>query len=164
MSNDQVMREQLLALLRGGNAHLTFNQAVADFPMESINRQPPNVPYSPWHLLEHLRITQWDILEFVRNPDHLSPDWPAGYWPDPGEQANEARWQETLAFFRADLQAIESLVADPQTDLLASIPHAPDYTIFREILLVADHNAYHIGEFAILRQVMDTWKPNSRRP
>lgn len=162
MNNVQVMREQLLALLRGKNAHLSFDQAVADFPIEAINRQPPHVPYTPWHLLEHIRIAQWDILEFVLNPGHVSPDWPEGYWPNPTALANQAKWEETLAAFRADLQAIEALVNDPHTDLLAPLPHAPDYTIFREVLLVADHNAYHIGEFAILRQVMNTWPANSK--
>jgi hypothetical protein len=157
MDHDQVMREQLLALLRGGNAHMTFEEAVADFPMEAINRKPPQAPYTPWHLLEHLRITQWDILEFVRNPAHVSPEWPKGYWPDPEAQADEAQWQQTLAAFRADLQAVQDLAADPAIALFTPIPHAKDYTIFREILLVADHNAYHIGEFAILRQVMGTW-------
>lgn len=156
MSN-HVMREQLLALLRGGNAHLTFEQAVADFPLEFINRRPPNVPYTPWHLLEHLRIAQWDILEFIRNPQHVSPEWPKGYWPAADEQADAARWQQTLAEFQADMQALQDLAANPATDLLAEIPHAPGYTILREILLVADHNAYHIGEFAILRQIMGTW-------
>jgi hypothetical protein len=157
MSSDKVMREQLLALLRGGNAHLGFDDAVANFPLEHINTKPPNVAYTPWHLLEHIRIAQWDILEFVRNPAHVSPSWPEGYWPAPGEQADEARWQQTINEFRADLKAIEDLVTDPNTDFFGPIPHAPGYTIFREILLVADHNAYHIGEFAILRQVMDTW-------
>ena len=157
MSTDKVMREQLLALLRGGNAHLGFDDAVANFPPEHINTKPPNVSYTPWHLLEHIRIAQWDILEFVRNPDHVSPSWPEGYWPAPDEQADQARWQQTINEFRADLKAIENLVTDPNTDFFSPIPHAPGYTIFREILLVADHNAYHIGEFAILRQVMDTW-------
>lgn len=157
MNQDKIMRDQLLALLRGGNAHLGFDDAVANFPMTVINRQPPNVPYTPWHLLEHLRIAQWDILEFIRNPQHVSPRWPAGYWPAPGAQADEAQWQQTVSQFRADLAAIEQIAADPAVDLFAPLPHAPDYTIFREILLVADHNAYHIGEFAILRQVMVTW-------
>jgi hypothetical protein len=162
MTADQVIREQLLALLRGGNAHMGFDEAVADFPVEHINSQPPHVPYTPWHLLEHVRIAQWDILEFIRNPQHISPDWPEGYWPAPTEQADPARWQATLQAFRADLQALQDLVMDPQTDLSAPLPHAPGYTIFREILLVADHNAYHIGEFAILRQVMGTWPANRR--
>ena len=160
MSADTVMREQLLALLRGGNAHLGFEQAVADFPLEHINTKPPHVPYTFWQLLEHIRIAQWDILEFVRNPDHVSPAWPAGYWPAPQEQVDAPRWQKTLADFRADLQALETLVMDPQTDFFAPLPHAPGYTIFREVLLVADHNAYHIGELAILRQIVNAWPAN----
>ncbi len=157
MSADAVMREQLLALLRGGNAHIGFDQAVAEFPMAHINTKPPNVPYTPWHLIEHIRIAQWDILEFIRNPHHVSPNWPEGYWPPSDEEADAARWETSMRDFRADLEAVQYLVSDPGTDLLATIPHAEGYTIFREILLVADHNAYHLGEFAILRQVMDTW-------
>jgi hypothetical protein len=157
MDADQVMREQLLALLRGGNAHMGFDKAVADFPMAFINHKPPQVTYTPWHLLEHMRLAQWDILEFIKNPAHVSPAWPEGYWPDPEAQANEADWERTLATFRADLKALQDLVTDRTVDLLAPIPHAQSYTIFREILVVADHNAYHTGEFAILRQVMGTW-------
>ena len=160
MSSDRMMRDQLLALLQGGNAHMSFDQAVADFPLAYFNRQPPHVPYTPWHLLEHIRLAQWDILEFIRNPAHVSPDWPEGYWPAPDEPADETRWQQTLTAFRADLEALQALVMDPKTDLFTPIPHAPGYTIFREILVVADHNAYHIGEFAILRQVMGTWPAN----
>ena len=155
---DKVVREQLLQLLRGGNAHMSFDKAVADFPLEAINHQPPNVSYTPWHLLEHLRIAQWDILEFIRDPGHVSPDWPKGYWPDPGEQADGIQWNKTIEEFHADLKAIQDLVTDPNTDLYASLPHAPRYTIIREILLVADHNAYHIGELAILRQIMGLWE------
>ena len=155
--NERVLREQLLALLRGKNAHLSFDDAVAGFPMAHINTKPPHVGYTPWHLLEHIRIAQWDILEFVRNPNHTSPEWPQSYWPHPNARANEGQWQQTIDQFRMDLKAIEMLVTNPNTDFFAAIPHAPDYTIFREVLLVADHNAYHIGEFAILRQVMQTW-------
>jgi hypothetical protein len=157
MSKDGVVREQLLALLRGGNAHMSFDEAVAEFPIASINTYPPHVPYTPWHLLEHLRIAQWDILEFIRNPAHISPPWPEGYWPVPETRADAQTWAGTSAAFQADLGALQELVADPATDLTAPLPHAPEYTILREILVVADHNAYHIGEFAILRQVMQTW-------
>jgi len=157
MPNDQVLREQILQLLTGRNAHYTFEDAVADFPMEAINRRPPNVPYTPWHLVEHLRIAQWDILEFMRDPDHVSPDWPKGYWPDPQAATNPAGWQQSLDRFRADLAAIETIVQDPKLDITAELPHAAGYTYLREFLLVADHNAYHIGEFAILRQIMSTW-------
>ena len=157
MAADEVVREQLLALLRGGNAHMTFEEAIKGFPLAHINDYPPNVPYTPWHLLEHLRIAQWDILEFVRNPAHVSPPWPEGHWPAPDARADGEMWAGTIAAFQADMQAIQALVADPATDLYAPLTHAPDYNIFREILLVADHNAYHIGEFAILRQVVQTW-------
>ena len=161
MESDQVLREQLLALLRGGNAHMPFEQAVADFPMEAINRCPPKVSYTPWQLLEHLRITQWDILEFIRDPQHVSPSWPEGYWPNPQAQASPQQWQATIEQFKADHAALEALVEDSSRSLTAELPHAPGYTLLREILVVSDHNAYHIGEFAILRQVMSTW-PSSR--
>ncbi len=160
MESDLVFREQLLALLRGGNAHMPFEGAVKDFPMEAINTMAPNVSYTPWHLLEHLRITQWDILEFIRNPKHVSPEWPVGYWPAKGERADAAKWAATVRAFQADAHDLEKLVGDPNTQLTTPIPHAPGYTILREILVVSDHNAYHIGEFAILRQVMGTWPAN----
>jgi hypothetical protein len=162
MNADTVLREQLLALLRGGNAHMNLDQAVADFPMDHINTRPPNVSYTPWHLVEHLRRTQLDILEFIRDPDYVSPEWPKGYWPDQDETTDRAGWEKSILEFRADLESIMELVKDPHTDFFSPIPHAPGYTIFREVLLVADHNAYHIGEFAILRQVMNTW-PASRK-
>jgi hypothetical protein len=158
-SDDQILRAQLLALLRGGNAHMTIAEAVAGFPAQAINRRPPNVPYSLWQLLEHMRIAQWDILEFIRSPDHVSPDWPEGYWPASGE-AGEDQWQQTLAAFRSDRSALQDLVSDPRTDLLADLPHAKGYNILREILVVSDHNAYHLGEFATLRQVIGAWPPD----
>lgn len=157
---DRALREQLLHLLRGGNAHLTFDEAVADFPMDAINRRPPNVPYTPWHLLEHLRLAQWDILDFIRNPNYQEMAWPDDYWPAPDAEADAAAWDKTLASFRADRTAVEAIARDPHTDLSATIPHGSGQTILRELLLVADHNAYHIGEFAILRQVMGTWGSN----
>ncbi len=160
MEPDDVLRNQLLALLRGGNAHMSLDEAVADFPPEAMNRLPPNVPYTPWHLLEHLRRAQKDILDFICDPRYVSPPWPEGYWPAKGEQADEAQWHQTIAQFQSDLASLIKLVEDPQTSLTADLPHAPGYTVLREILTVSDHNAYHIGEFAILRQVMGTWPAN----
>jgi hypothetical protein len=157
MPSDAVLRQQLLALLRGGQAYTPFPQVVADFPPEHMNSYPPQVPYTPWHILEHLRITQWDILEFIRNPAHVSPPWPDGYWPARDALADADTWAATLASFQSDLDTLQALVADETVDLTAPLPHAPGYTILREILVVADHNAYHIGEFSILRQVMQTW-------
>lgn len=157
MSSDHVVREQLLALLNGGNAHMPFEKAVADFPAEHFNTRPENVAYTPWHILEHLRIAQWDILDFIRNPGYVTPEWPKEYWPDPSAAADQEQWDQTISSFLSDAQSLRDIVSDPGTDLYAPIPHAPDYTILREIIVVSDHNAYHIGEFAILRQVMDSW-------
>ena len=157
MNNENLIRQQLQQLLDGRNAHLTFDDAVADFPLELINTRPPKVPYTFWHLVEHLRIAQWDILDFIRNPNYQALDWPAGYWPDPAAQATAEEWQNSLTLFRADRDQLSALIEDTETDLYAELPHAPGYTILREIMVVADHNAYHIGELAILRQVMDAW-------
>jgi hypothetical protein len=155
---DRLLREQLVQLLKGGNAHMTFEEMIADFPAESMNTVFPNGTYTPWHLLEHLRLAQWDILDFMRNPDYQEGEWPKDYWPAPDTQASEADWKQTIASFQQDLRTLQELALDPQTDLSARITWGDGQTILREILLVADHNAYHIGEFAIMRQVMGTWK------
>ena len=162
MEADIILQEQLRGLLQGGHAHMTFDDAIAHFPREHMNTKPPHVPYTPWHLLEHLRITQWDILEFIRNAQHISPAWPTGYWPAQDTQANEAAWEQTISSFRADLTTLQQIVADPAIDLYTPIPHGSGQNVLRELLLVADHNAYHIGEFAILRQVMQTWRGDER--
>ncbi len=155
--NDGALREQVLALLRGGNAHMSFDEAVADFPPDRINERPPNVPYSPWHLLEHMRFTQRDILAFTTAAAYTHGTWPDDYWPDPATEAAPGDWEETLRGFRDDLEAMQALVADREQDLHAPLPNGDGQTLLREALLVADHNAYHTGEFAILRQVMGTW-------
>ena len=157
MTSDDATRAQVLALLRGGNAHMTFDQAVADFPMDRINERPPNVPYTPWHLLEHLRRTQRDILAFTASPDYQELAWPDDYWPDQATEAAPGDWDETISLFRDDLEAMQALVADPAQDLHAPLPNGTGQTLLREALLVADHNAHHVGEFAILRQVMGAW-------
>jgi len=158
MNTDKALRDHLLALLDGGQAAMTFDDAVADFPAAHINTRAPNVPYTFWHLLEHLRITQWDILEYTRDPQHVSPPWPVGYWPPRAVQADAAQWEATIRRFRADLAAVKALVADPVNDLFAPIPHGyGGHTLLREALLAADHNAYHVGELGILRQVVGGW-------
>jgi DinB superfamily len=151
------LREQLLRLLDGQDAHMRFEEAVADFPDTGVNLRPPNVPYSMWHLVEHLRITQRDILEYVRHPAYVSPDWPAGYWPAPDAETTPDGFAASVAAFLADRAALRGLVADPATDLLSPIPHTTGHSLLREIRIVADHNAYHVGELAILRQVTGTW-------
>jgi uncharacterized damage-inducible protein DinB len=157
---ERALRDQLTRLLDGGMAHMTFDQAIADFPLDRINERPPNVPYTPWHILEHLRITQWDILDFMRNPDYKEIAWPDDYWPAPDAVTDDAGWARTIAAFHADLAAIRAITTDPQTDLYTPYPWGEGQNTLREILLVADHNSHHIGEFAILRQVMSTWPPS----
>jgi hypothetical protein len=120
--------------------------------MKHINDRPPNLNYTFWHLLEHMRRAQKDILEFVRDPDYRSPDY-SEFWPDPDEKATAVQWRKTVRDFRADFKAVEKLVKDRKTDFFGPIPHAKDYSVFREALLIADHNAYHISELITLRLV-----------
>lgn len=157
MNKDQVLRKELLALLENGNAHMGFEDVVSRFPPKFINHKPPRTPYSFWHFVEHIRIAQWDILEFIRNPQHVSPPYPEGYRPGPDQTTDENGWRHSCAAVISDLSSLKEMVRDPANDLFAPIPHARDYTIFREIVLAADHNAYHVGELAILRQVTGIW-------
>jgi hypothetical protein len=155
MDTDKVMRNELLALLKGGQAHMDLDEALAGFPLEEINRQVPNASYMVWHVLEHMRIVQWDILEFIRDPDHVSPDFPGGLWPKPGAKATPAMWNNIIKKIRSELEAVEAIVSDPKTDFFSPIPHAKDYNIFREVLLVADHNAFHLSEFIEIRRILN---------
>lgn len=152
-----MLRGHAVVRLVGSDAHLTFEQAIADFPMDQINTRPPNLPYSFWALLEHIRIAQWDILEFTKGPNHVTPPWPEGHWPAPGRDATPAEWNVTVEAIRAGIAEAQAMAANPDLDVLAPLPHAPEFSTLRELLLLANHNSYHIGEFAILRQVMDLW-------
>jgi hypothetical protein len=162
MDRDRLLRDQVVGLLRGGNAHMPFADAVADFPEAHINTRPPNVPYTFWHLLEHLRLTQADILEYLTSADYAAREWPEEYWPPRDARATPRDWAASVAAFRRDLEAIVAIVADEGTDLFATAPSHDRHTILREALIVADHNAYHIGELAILRQVADAWDPRHK--
>lgn len=150
------IREHLHWLLGGGDAHLPLDRAVANFPAELRGRTPARTPYSPWQLLEHLRICQWDILQFSVNADHVSPDFPAGYWPAEAAPA-PAAWDQTIELIQSDLRAMQELVADPAADLLQPIPWGDGQTIFREALLIADHNAYHLGQLIVVRRLLGAW-------
>jgi len=156
MDTDRLRRE-LAELLDGVGAHMPFEEAIAELPDDAINRRAPNVDYTAWHLVEHLRLTQADILDYVTNSDYVEPDWPASYWPDPDATATRAEFDMTVSGFLADKAALRSLVMDPARDLFAVIPGTPGHTLLREVRVDADHNAYHVGEFAILRQIMGTW-------
>ncbi len=149
-----VLREQLLTLLAGGAAHATFQDAVADFPLDRINSRVPDIPYSPWELVEHMRTAQYDILDFVRNVNYVALKWPDEYWPPKAKETSEENWKTTIKDFQDDLEALKRIVKDPETDLAEPLPHAPTYTVLREILLVADHNSYHIGQLMSLRRLI----------
>lgn len=157
MNTDKALREHLLYLLRGGGAHLDFDSAIADLPAELRGAKPAGVPHTPWRLLEHMRLAQWDILEFSRNPSHVSPSFPDGYWPQGDAPPDKDAWEPSVAAFRADLKAMQDLVADAATDLFAPIPHGAGQTILREALLVADHNAYHLGQLVVVRRALGAW-------
>jgi hypothetical protein len=153
---NQALRDHLVKLLEGGHAHATFDAAIKGLPASLRARAPTGLPYSPWQLLEHLRIAQWDILEFSRDRGHQSPAWPEGYWPRE-TKPSEAAWRKSVAEFRRDLKAMQALVADPATDLFAPIPWGDGQTVLREALLAADHNAYHLGELVVVRRLLGAW-------
>ena len=155
--NDAALREHVLYLLDGGGAHLDFDKAVAGLPAELCGAKATNIPHTPWRLVEHMRICQWDILEFSTSPEHISPDFPNGYWPHNDAPPDDLAWDNSLCRFRDDLEAMRQLVRDESTDLFAKIPHGDGQTILREALLVAEHNAYHLGQLVILRRALNAW-------
>jgi hypothetical protein len=153
-NEDDSLRKHLLYLLRGGGAHMSFDDFVNSFPADLCNRQIVGLPYTPWQVLEHMRLAQWVILEFSRDPDHVSPEFPKGYWPKPDELGTTALWQRTVDEFRNDLQQMEALLENESTDLHAKIPHGDGQTVLREALLIADHNAYHLGTLATMARIL----------
>jgi hypothetical protein len=157
IDQDHSLRQQLLVLLKGGNAHARFEEVVAGIPANLRGKRAPGLPHSPWMLLEHLRLAQRDILEFSRNKKHVSPDWPAGYWPRAEAPPTSAAWNTSIRRFRNDLKSMQNLVASPKTDLHARIPWGEGQTILREALLVADHNAYHLAQLVDVRRLLGAW-------
>jgi hypothetical protein len=152
---DKSLREHLLYLLRGGGAHLDFETVIKDFPVELVNRRIAHLPYTAWQLLEHMRIAQWDILEFSRSASHVSPEWPKGYWPPESAQtADPSDWNKSAEAFRRDLAEMESLLADTSINLFAPLAHGEGQTLLREALLVADHNAYHLGALVNIKRML----------
>jgi hypothetical protein len=160
MSQDQtqLLRDHLLELLRGGHGHATFDKAIEGLPAKLRGAQAPGLPHTVWQLLEHLRLAQWDLLEFSRDKSHVSPPWPEGYWPETAAPPDEAAWEKSVESFHQDLQAMQDLVADPQTDLYAKLPWGDGQTILREAMLLADHNAYHLGQIVSVRHALGAWK------
>ena len=185
MNTDKFTRDELVFHLFKGNAHMTFEEAVSDFPVKKMNELFTNGDYTFWHLLEHIRRTQNDILDFITNPDYKEREWPRDYWPariatparsaastadwqsvagGPGknEKATKKDWDETISAFLKDRKKLQQLVENPKTDLYKKIPHGTGQTIFREIIVIVDHTAYHLGEFAIMRQALNAWGNNQK--
>jgi hypothetical protein len=155
--NSKRLREHLLYLLNGGGAHARFDDIVKDMPEKLRGVKPDGLPHSAWMLLEHLRLAQWDILEFSRNSKYKAPEWPKDYWPKTEAPPSAAAWNKSIQQFRKYLKTMQDLVAYPKTDLYAPIPWGDGQTI-REALLAADHNAYHLGQFVDLRRLLGDWK------
>lgn len=153
-NNDQSLRDQLISLLEGGNAHVSFDDFVKDFPADKCGVRVEGLPYTAWQVLEHMRIAQWDILEFSRDANHVSPKWPKGYWPEPDEIGSKELWNQTVEKFRVDLNSFADLVRDPSTDLFARIPDGTGQTILREALLLADHNSNHLGTLIVMSRII----------
>jgi hypothetical protein len=158
-TDDAALREQLAALLKGGQAHATFSDAVADIPANLISERPVGIPYSAWQLVEHIRITLHDLLEFATNSEYVELDWPSGYWPKNAAPGKNESWDGTVKAIQADLKSFEALVHSPSSNLYATIPWGKNgETLLREVLLAADHTSYHVGELILLRRVLGIWK------
>ncbi len=157
VNHDQALREQLVSLLKGGQAHVHFMDAIEGFPEAKRGAFVEGLPHTGWQLLEHVRIAQWDILEFSRDAKHVSPGFPEGYWPKTPVPPDDAAWEKSVQSFQHDLQEMTKLVKNSKNNLHAAIPHGQDQTILREALLLADHNAYHLGQLVDLRRALGAW-------
>ncbi len=155
---DKALRQHLLYLLKKGGAHAMFEDAIRDFPAKLRGQKVANFPHTAWMLLEHMRIAQYDILEFSRSAKHASPKWPDGYWPKTDAPPTPAAWTKSIAAFRQDLKSLETLITNPKTDLYAPLPWGDGQTVLREALLVADHNAYHVAQLVTLRRLLGAWE------
>jgi|SRR5579864_824929 len=159
MTNDAALRKHVVALLDGGQAFAKLDEIVGDFPARQRGEIPKGLPHSAWMLLEHMRIAQWDILDFSRNPKYKAMKWPDEYWPKTPAPPHAAAWDQSVKSFHDDLEAMKTLVSDPKTDLFAKISWGEGQTILREALLVADHNSHHLGQLIDVRRLLGIWKP-----
>lgn len=159
-TRDAELRSQLAHLLRGDQAHMSFADAIADFPREHINTRPAHVPYSFWHLVEHLRITQRDMIEYLTRADYQEMEWPRQYWPAPDADATPGQWDDSVQRFIGDRDLLIAMATDEAVDLNAAVPSHREHTILRGLMIIGNHNSYHTGELAILRQTANAWGPS----
>ncbi len=158
METDKSLRKHLIELLDGGHAHASFDDVIADFPPKLRGEKPAGLPHSAWMLLEHMRIAQWDILDFSRTPKYKTLKWPEEHWPKSLSPPNAVAWDKSVRSFHRDLGAMRKLVNDAKTDLFAKIPWGEGQTILREAMLVADHNSHHLGQLIDVRRLLGIWK------
>ena len=151
-NNDRSVRAHVVKLLKGGDAHFYFDDLNEGFPIERCGEKIHGLPYTAWQVLEHLRIAQWDIIEFARDPHYVSPSFPEGYWPE--EDGNPKLWEASLTKIRGDLNQIVSMVSDTANDLFAPFPHGTGQTLLRQALLIVDHNSYHLGSLALMKRLL----------
>ncbi len=155
--SDRSLREHLAKLLDGRQAHVEMSAAIDKLSFEDLARKPEGAPWTLWELFEHIRIAQWDIVEFSKSAEHRSPEFPKGYWPESSQPRDAEAWEQSVASFRRDLAAMKELVLDPEVDLHAKIPHGDGQTILREAMLVADHNTYHLGQMVLVMKMLGRW-------
>ena len=157
MSGEDALRDHVARVQGWHDAHADFDAVIADFPPKLRGTVPRGLPYSPWQLLEHIRLAQEDILDFCRNPKYIERNWPADYWPSSPEPADPKAWDASVARYRHDRQALEQMIRDPKCDLFAGVPAGNGQTFLREFLLVADHTAYHVGQLVLMRRLLGAW-------
>jgi hypothetical protein len=157
MKDDKGLRTELINFLNGSFTHKSIFDAVKGVPENLFNAKPNNVPYSPWQLLEHIRISQYDMVDFIRNPEYKELEWPKEYWPGSEIKATKAMWDDTLSQIKRDLKSLENIIRDPSVDLLAPIPHGKGQTILKEVLQIIDHAAYHTGILILMRRALKVW-------
>lgn len=158
MSHDKILREQLAKVIDWNEAHADFHATVDGFPAELRGRVPEGFPHSAWQLLEHVRLALWDILEFTRDAKHKSPKWPEGYWPKTAAPPNDGAWDKSVKAVEEHIDEMRKLVTDPDRDLFAPLPHGTGQTLLRQVLLAADHNAYHLGQLVLVRRALRAWQ------
>lgn len=156
-ASDKQVREYLAKVLTWGEAHADWKQALAGLDPAQRGVRPAGSPYSAWELLEHARIAQEDILEFSTNPKYVAREWPAAYWPKSPTPPDGAAWEKSVKEFARDTERMAKLVQDPRTDLFARLKHGTGQTMLRQALLLADHNAYHLGQIVLVRRLLGTW-------
>ncbi|HXM98958.1 MAG TPA: DinB family protein [Candidatus Dormibacteraeota bacterium] len=156
-NEERELRRQLTNLLKGGGAHVQFDDALDGLPANKRGAFAPGLPHTAWQLVEHMRLAQWDVLEFTRNPKHVSPEFPEGYWPPTPSPKNNNEWDRAVRDFKKNLREMIRLVQDPRSNLFLPIKHGQGQSILREALILADHNSYHLGQLVCLRRALRTW-------